>query len=232
MGLLFNKVTRVAYSLLFIQLLCAWTVGGANTDSTANIGSVKSCTTTVAPISTGGYDKDTAPSECHRWGLKWSIHGADKKPSNVNDLGEPDDTREDDWILTLLLSDPDSDGEPRLPTIKELVRIFEYNKDERSPAGVPTTDQVFRAWLQEDANINPLTGYLVSSTYRHINNGEIDSVSGDNGKRVRLLAVEIGTGKVVALDGTHRVCESLSTTATCTYPATDANVYAFFVGSL
>jgi hypothetical protein len=62
-----------------------------------------------------------------------------------------------------------------------------------------------------------------------MDNGNNDD---SNRKRVRFLAVEIGTGKVTALDDTHRVCESLSSTAVCSYPATDANVYAFLVGSL
>lgn len=229
------KLTQVLFTSFCIQFLCGWTVGEAPVDSLASIGTLSSCTESVIKDLSGYYSKKDAPTECHRWGLKWIAHkGADHKMTALTVGNEA-------WIDIMREADPNytntsADGPRRLPTIKELVRIFEYdiNPLTKSTAGVPVGDHVFRAWLQaSDKGNAPLTGYLISSTYRHIN-----STSGNNGemngsrKRIRYLGIEIGTGKVVAFNGSLKLCQSLDSSASCNKPATDVSVYAFFVEPL
>lgn len=242
MSSIFYILHRVVFSLACVCLLCAWTIGASPSDETGTISGVKSCTSSVADteVGSGVYSK-AAVEECHRWGIKWVPFGGTTlddvrdvhiNPENGNTVTEDN---EYNWQIMLQKADPDDSGNTRLPTIKELVRIFEYDSDPlvRSTAGVPIGDHVFRAWLQADENSDAtLTGYLISSTYRHIN-----STSGNNGEkdgskdRIRYLGVEIGTGKVVAFDGSLKLCGPLNASAECTL-ASDVAVYALLAGKL
>jgi len=233
-----NILHRTIFSLACVCLLCAWTIGGSPLDETGTISGVKSCTSSVADtaLDSGVYSKASAGEECHRWGMKWMPFSGttldDVRDTFINpESGNtaPEDS-EFNWQIMLQKADPDDSGNTRLPTIKELVRIFEYNSDPlvRSSAGVPIGDHVFRAWLQADENSDAtLTGYLISSTYRHINCGELNGST----KRIRYLGVEIGTGKVVAFNGALKLCGPLDDSAACTLRS-DVAIYALLVGNI
>ncbi len=242
-----TSVKRIVLMALCLQLLCAWTIGVKPTDVTSELNFVKSCTVSVATTLLG-YTKGDAPTECHRWGLKWSFEGVTSTKVLTSLItGDSPATGDDNnpvsqaWHIILKKADPIDDGARRLPTIKELVRIFEYNNDNKSTAGVPATDHTFRAWLQaDDGSKSVLDGYLITSTYRHIN-----STSGNNGevdgsrKKIRYLGIEIGTGKVVAFNAKLFLCESLidsdngtNVDADCIKPSPAVSVYAFYVGPL
>ncbi|WP_396586686.1 hypothetical protein [Bermanella sp. R86510] len=260
-------IKRFVLVTVLIQILCAWTVAPLPKDVTSTIDGLVSCSSEVptAELDSSVFVKEDAPKNCHRWGLKWGFYQPNGGMSlaSVRGMDPPEDDEDVsqgvDWQLVLWAVDvdeedddelrPSIDGDSRLPTIKELVRIFNYDSDPdtKSNAGVPVTDQVFRSWLQANGNASDvLDGYLISSTYRHIN-----STSGSNGemrapyhaeerykygdgpgvfyKRARVLGVEIGTGKVVSFNGHLELCESLAANAVCNTPVTEVNVYAFTV---
>ncbi len=247
MAFLTQFLSRSVLALLCVATLSAWTASTQQIDTT--ISEVDSCTASVNNEK-GVYDKTDAPLSCQRWGLEWHAYwraGTDLSNKVLSEVGynfdheteignqKPDWTGHA-WHEILELADPDLDPDPehenygttRLPTIKELIRIFDFNTTAGTPA-VPASDHAFRAWLQIETNIEGfLDGYLISSTYRHINSLEMNGAD----KRLRYLGVEISTGKVVAFNEKLRLCESLTATASCIKPAVDVNVYAFLVSAL
>ncbi len=164
---------------------------------------------------------------CHRWGLKWQGLGFGANNCYLDELSAADN-----WADALNSADSLDDGATRLPTIKELVKIFDYSNSTANDPALPaghdqdeneTKGTLFRAWLQLDnTNQTFLTGYLISSTYRNINGGETTP---------KILGIEIETGKVVAFDQDLKLCGALNTSGECANP-TDVNVYAFKVSEL
>ena len=73
------------------------------------------------------------PSECHRWNLIWTMGGYLSNTDN-SDVVTVTLDRIIDW-------NPAVTGDDRLPTIKELVRLFTYD----GSAGIQ--DAVLRKWL-------------------------------------------------------------------------------------
>ena len=146
------------------------------------------------------------PDYCHRWNLIWGFVG------NIN-AGQS-------YKVTL---DPQVDWNPevvtdfRLPTIKELIRLFDYS----GLGGI--TDSVIAHWLDKgcrdttvttteggddescdvvgitlkDSAASPLNaskdGYLISSTYRNI-----DGV--DDNRFAHFFGIRIKDGKVVVFE--------------------------------
>jgi hypothetical protein len=126
----------------------------------------------------------TPPEQCHRWGLIW-------KPVsyslNTLKISSDDDELED--------YHPDADiiGDNwRLPTIKELTRLFNY---EGTVAGSTVTNNgitgnpVLVEWLSETTVAD---GFLISSSYRNI--------SGDAGvedKRNQIFVIKVSNGRIL-----------------------------------
>lgn len=254
-------LNRLLIAKFLVLLLCAWTVPSMPEDITNSaIGDTVSCTYQVSrdPVESSVFNKAEAPLNCHRWGLKWGFYQPDgtRSLASVRNMSPPFEnqivSQEVEWQLVLWAIDNNENGNPRLPTIKELVRIFEYDPDLKSRSGVPNTDEVFQAWFQVNSTSStPLDGYLISSTYRHINGtaevrGEMRDphhyaervLNGDRFnpnikyKRIRILGIEIGTGKVVAFNRRLELCENLTESAECSPTSSQREVYAFTVADL
>ncbi len=113
------------------------------------------------------------PSICHRWGLVFEYKN---KPTS--------------WIPKVDTNDY------RLPTIKELVRLFDYTNGNG-------LDYVVKSWLGTVSS----TTWLVSSSYRDIDR---NYDGGDDSEYAQVFALNALTGEVKALlPGNFKVCESL-----------------------
>lgn len=229
------KIAKCTLILLVVLNTAGWVSGEELNDETSvDASGIESCTKGV-DITDYIYLKRTrVEDECHRWGLVWrGILGTTASNIGRHEFRE---LSSETWASVLNLAELNDDGvtreETRLPTIKELVRIFDYTViSEEAVAGkgslaVPAGDHHFRSYLQEtvsDAAV--LKGYLISSTYRNINAGETTP---------KILGVEIQTGKVVAFDQDLKLCVSLTAGGVCNIPdpADDVKVYAFKVREL
>ncbi len=127
----------------------------------------------------GEYSLSTVPSECHRWGLVWKAGST---------------TVETNWKPGAVPSGY------RLPTIKELVRLYDYT----GGTGFGS-NTVIRSYID---GMNPaLTGveWLISSSYRDID-GDYD-VPGDPTTfygRLQIFAINISTGDVKTFETGYR----------------------------
>ena len=221
------KIAKCTLILLAVLNTAGWVSGENPVDSTEPDGGIISCITYVSRPFDEYYSKSTSiADECHRWGLVWEgILGTTSYQINRHIFRE---LSSETWASVLELADPNNDGATRLPTIKELVRIFDYTVIPVEVAAgkglaVPALDYHFRSYLQADIwDPEVLTGYLISSTYRNINAGE---------RTPKVLGIEIQTGKVVAFNQDLTWCEELSTGGGCE-TSTDVNVYAFRVREL
>jgi hypothetical protein len=136
-----------------------------------------------------------APDSCHRHGLIWAAESDDPEIIVAGDKQT--------------IYNPSAPGNDwRLPTIKELVRLFTYgtyvdadNGDAVKNYGI--TDPVISAWLSGVTD-----GYLISSSYRNLD-GEVNTDDTYND----IYAIHISSGRVVAVypgpSGDIRLCLGL-----------------------
>ncbi len=229
-------LNKYIFGVLFLLLsvnLWGWTTGFAPSDRTDSVGGIFSCSI-AAEINASENDSyrkggGTCVTVCHRWGLKWEGNWDSGSPQcKLNNAST------ESWEDLLNNVDPDGSGSTRLPTIKELVRIFDYSSissDIAMPAGSGVSGgfkgTIFRSWLQaENRSVTFVDGYLISSTYRNI---AADGTNGDS--EPKILGIEIETGKVVAFDQDLKLCGVLNTSGECAN-STVENIYAFKVSEL
>lgn len=125
-----------------------------------------------------------APPDCHRWGLVFQYHS---NPSSW----EPKIPSDDDG------------NEYRLPTIKELVRLFDYTGDFSGADAGTGLDDVIESWLPSVST----TTWLISSSYRDIDRNYDGS---DDSEFAQVFALNVSTGEVKALKPDNlEICNSL-----------------------
>ena len=229
------KIAKCTLILLAVLNTAGWVSGAEPGDSTTAVSGIESCIKNDILGNDGVYNKVTdVEDECHRWGLVWrGVLGTSASNIRRHIFRE---LSGETWAAVLNLAELNDDGvtreETRLPTIKELVRIFDFTVIPvevvagKGSLAVPAGDHHFRSYLQADRfDAAVLTGYLISSTYRNINGGETTP---------KILGVEIQTGKVVAFDQDLKLCVSLTAGGVCNIPdpADDVKVYAFKVREL
>ena len=122
------------------------------------------CDTATSAYSSG------FPDLCHRWGLVW----------NLNELVDPSD-----WLPGSV-----SDGY-RLPTIKELVKLFDYT----GGSGF-AINELINSHLGAKGALDS-SKWLLSSSYRDID-GNYDVTSGSG--RLQVFAINTLTGEVRAFE--------------------------------
>jgi len=144
------------------------------------------------------------PTKCHRWNLVWE--------SIVDEQVE--------W-------EPEVGGAGyRLPTIKELVRLFDYT----GGAGL-TANPIISNWLTVTADKKE---WLISSSYRDID-GDYDQHNAQTG-RLQIFAINIATGEVKTFEPGKKspslnelqLCESLYSNGDCDLDSTHS-IYAIRV---
>lgn len=140
------------------------------------------------------YGDGSKPTECHRFGLVFKPQGAVNawKPKTGSDREV---------------------GDYRLPTLKELVRLFNYSVISDSPDVKAGLDGVIRDWIAESgADLDDT--WIISSSYR-----DIDGVY-DNGatyEYLQVFALNAGTGEVKTFIPTNfHMCLELDATGACT----------------
>ncbi len=144
------------------------------------------------------------PTKCHRWNLVWT----------------PVDGTQSDW-------QPEVDGGGyRLPTIKELVRLFDYTSGD----GLATNPIIY-SWMTGISE----TDWLISSSYRDID-GDYDQHNGQTG-RLQIFAINISTGEVKTFEPGKKsgadgldLCTGLDSNGNCTLDLTHT-VYAIKVNT-
>jgi hypothetical protein len=146
---------------------------------------------------------ETPPSICHRWGLVFEYGAAPTvwKPKVSGDSY-------------------------RLPTIKELVRLYNY----ADPANAKL-DPIISKWLGNDINVNT---WLISSSYRDLD-GSYDA--GTNGEgRLQVFALNALTGEVRAFEPGQKsgvnglkLCVSLQSNGDCVLDLGDTKIHALKV---
>lgn len=147
-----------------------------------------------------------APSICHRWGLVFEYGEALTK-----------------WKPRV---DDDSDSY-RLPTIKELVRLYNYADPDSAQL-----DSLIYEWLGDEVDENT---WLISSSYRDLD-GDYD-VDDDGTGRLQIFALNALTGEVRAFepgkkssgDSSLQLCVSLESNGSCTLDATTTTIHALKV---
>jgi hypothetical protein len=150
-------------------------------------------------------DEETTPQQnCHRYNLIWGFHGEIVTGAIILE-------RQIDWnpsVTNLIETDN------RLPTIKELIRLFTYSGSQgildpiiknwldngcRDTTGAVTPCSEVGITLQDrDRNAAPKytetkDGYLISSSYR-----DIDGVNSNSGSQI--FGIRIKDGKVVVFE--------------------------------
>ncbi len=183
----FNKpFLRILALLCTLPFLCAWVdpvdlsvdINGTGAVEIEGI-AMNSCAAVVALV----------PSRCHRWNLVW------EPVINVNGLEEVID-----WNPNI---PADVNGkEWRLPTIKELTRLVDFGVKDTTTLLKSTT---IKSWFTSDdfwSTANQLsfgdgskTVWLISSTYRDIDENAGDSDEGAKGK-AQIFAINIINGEV------------------------------------
>jgi hypothetical protein len=139
------------------------------------------------------------PGECHRWGLVWKAG-----PDVLQDNWKP-------GAVTELY---------RLPTIKELVRLYDYTGG-TGFASNPVIKSYIDLMIETQSGVE----WLISSSYRDID-GDYD-VPGDPTAfygRLQIFAINISTGEVKTFETGYRssgdyklrLCAGLNSSAYCT----------------
>jgi hypothetical protein len=143
----------------------------------------------------GGNEAGITPESCHRHGLIWAA------VSETSAIIVTSDNQE-------AYNPSVAGGGWRLPTIKELVRLFTYGTyvdagDGDAVKNYGITDPVISAWLS-----GVTEGYLISSSYRNLD-GAVNTSNTKND----IYAVHISSGRVVAVypgpSGNIRLCLGL-----------------------
>jgi hypothetical protein len=148
-----------------------------------------------------------APSICHRWGLVFEYGGAPI-----------------DWKPRV------DDDSYRLPTIKELVRLYNYADPDNAQL-----DPLIYEWLGDEVDENT---WLISSSYRDLD-GDYD-VDDDGTGRLQIFALNALTGEVRAFepgekssgDSVLKLCVSLESNGSCTLDATATTIHALKVNRI
>ncbi|MGR6874841.1 hypothetical protein ACU6U9_21720 [Pseudomonas sp. HK3] len=202
-----------------LPLLCAWVdpvdmSEDVNGTSSITIGgeTVESCTSNIMP---------SAP-QCHRWNLVWAP---------VVDSGTSQLTLQADWAPHV----ESVTDEWRLPTIKELTKLITFGeKNTGTLIESPTiknwfTDRPF--WSDNATNFfnGTKTVWLISSSYRDIDDNIGDDISGAKGQ-AQVFAINIINGEIktfepgykapvatVEQDDQLKLCASLKNTGECEY---------------
>ncbi|MFT7109499.1 MAG: hypothetical protein ACI843_001161 [Psychrobacter glaciei] len=122
----------------------------------------------------GEYGTGDPPSECHRWGLVWKAGSVQTK-----------------WKPGAVATGY------RLPTIKELVRLYDYT----SGTGF-ASNPVIKSYI--DTMEPALTGveWLISSSYRDIDTRY--DVGTNYSGRLQIFAINISTGEVKTFETGYR----------------------------
>lgn len=146
------------------------------------------CDTQVAEYVTSGVGVANPPVECHRWGLVWNTEATAIKQS----LWTPSIVTDDEFTV--------SDATNyRLPTIKELARMFDYGGD-----GFEANPVIYD---KLSANDN-VSNWLISSTYRDVD-GRYDfydhatdgsALATGEVANFQVLAINIKTGEIKAFE--------------------------------
>jgi hypothetical protein len=169
------------------------------------VGTYDRCDTPMSNYSDG--QGGGAPQQnCHRYNLIWGFSGV---------LSGLDITleRQIDWNPNVTF---DSETDSRLPTIKELIRLFTYNGSQgildpiiknwldngcRDTTGAVTPCSDVKITLQdryaELAYNEVKEGYLISSSYR-----DIDGVNGNEASQI--FGIRIKDGKVVVFEAGYK----------------------------
>jgi len=135
------------------------------------------------------------PDECHRWGLVWNT-----SVGNPTDVWKPGDVK----------------AGYRLPTIKELVKLFDYT----GGRGFAINDLIYSKLTPNDKN------WLLSSSYRDID-GKYDIETGlAKTGRLQIFAINTLTGEVRAFEPGKKtgkdglqMCTALANNGDCTLDA-------------
>ena len=152
----------------------------------------------------GEFGDDGYPSICHRWGLVFEYQGL-----------------ETDWKPRV------SGNSYRLPTIKELVRLYNY-ADPANAQLDPLIKHIIVGGVDENT-------WLISSSYRDLD-GSYDV--GTNGEgRLQVFALNALTGEVRAFEPGQRssggnglkLCESLDINGDCVLDAATTVIHALKV---
>jgi len=138
-------------------------------------------------------------NECHRWNLVWSnaliTDKTDWKPEEVG-------------------------AGSRLPTIKELTKMFDYTgaTDVSDPVGF-ASNPIFNSWLSVIGDNSAKMKWLISSSYRDIDGSYNSSGTG----RLQIFAINIATGQVRTFEPGQKggsngldLCVSLASNGDCT----------------
>lgn len=257
----FSKfLARMIATVCLLPLLCAWVdpvdlnedisaedtatcANGVSTDcNTATLSDntkFDRCDTSVTTYTDVG---EVAPLACHRWNLIWAPIGS----------GDPLAlTQQSDWDPSL--PNDANDKAWRLPTIKELTRLINFNipvSHVKANTLLESTviknwflnssiwDDTFKSELEAEADApNNKTVWLISSTYRDID-GVTDTNSGAVlANQAQVFAINIINGEIKTFepgyqvdngDGTFsyslRLCQSLMDTGACTYGDASSNI--------
>lgn len=157
------------------------------------------CDTSIAD-----YGLVTVPSICHRWNLVYELEGT---PT--------------DWASTLSVETH------RLPTIKELVRLYNYTEK--------SLDPLIKRMIDVDDNPSA-DDWLISSSYRDID-GYYGKRDDDDTGRLQIFALNAVTGEVKTFEPGEKsddpnrllLCVSLGENGDCTFDSTDRDIYALKV---
>ncbi|MFY0642692.1 MAG: hypothetical protein JXR16_16700 [Bermanella sp.] len=237
----FSKfLTRMIATVCLLPLLCAWvdpvnltadnevsvTITEDNISGTPEDTIVKSCTDNTALNS----------MQCHRWNLIWAPIG----------VGDPLAlTQQSDWVPSL--PNDANDKAWRLPTIKELTRLINFNIPvSHVKANTLLESPIIKNWFTQDGflegnetaiNDGSKTAWLISSTYRDID-GVTDTPSGDVlANQAQVFAINIINGKIKTFEpGVEndngidpisyelKLCESLKNTGECNFSQSVENI--------
>lgn len=159
-----------------------------------------------------------APALCHRWGLVWIIGGI---------------VKQNKWLPSGTDTTPTVDSiyiDARLPTIKELIRLYDYSGNGFNSATAYTTilGASIESAVSSDFDGTQGKRWLLSSSYRDVD-GDYDVPAGyeENDEerptgRLQVLALNIETGEIKGFEPGEKsegaglmLCTSLSSNGDC-----------------
>lgn len=211
-------------------------LGKDNTNNNTDIGGVNydRCDTDTSAYNNGSSILDSLPLECHRWERVWGVIG-EFIPSNGTSTHDAIlfkdpaatptyDHQQYDWAPEVAGADW------RLPTIKELMRLYDYNNKSFS-------DPIIAKWLENLPVAADLV--LISSSYYDADGDSQRDIEGDeqpslaNESQVYSLKVSDGTllllepGYKDASTSKLQICGGLETNADATTCGTKRDVSVF-----